>query len=100
MRLFSLTPTEHAPHDVHLSDGPEQFFSFFANDVVCQAAAGRLPREQVRNKLFPDLLKMNTKLLGVLTWMTISPACRAQRGVYQQYYISDHCKRLITVGLT
>ena len=65
MRLFSLTPTEHAPHDAHLSDGPEQFFSFFANDVGCQAVTGRLPREQGRNELFHDLLVTNnTELLG------------------------------------
>ncbi|RLM69788.1 indole-2-monooxygenase-like [Panicum miliaceum] len=42
-----------------------ELFSCFANDVVCQAVTGRLPREQGRNKLFHDLLETNnTKLLG------------------------------------
>ncbi|XP_025826598.1 indole-2-monooxygenase-like [Panicum hallii] len=41
-----------------------ELFSFFANDVVCQAVTGRLPREQGRNKLFRDLLETNAKLLG------------------------------------
>ncbi|CAO2142804.1 unnamed protein product [Urochloa humidicola] len=41
-----------------------EVFSFFANDVVCQAVAGRLPREQGQNMLFRDLLETNGKLLG------------------------------------
>ncbi|CAN6363721.1 unnamed protein product [Urochloa humidicola] len=44
-----------------------EVFSFFANDVVCRAVAGRLPtREQGRNYngLFRELLETNSKLLG------------------------------------
>ncbi|KAJ1261713.1 hypothetical protein BS78_09G052000 [Paspalum vaginatum] len=41
-----------------------EVFSFFANDVVCQAVMGRLPREQGRNHLFRELLETNCKLLG------------------------------------
>ncbi|RCV39589.1 hypothetical protein SETIT_8G236100v2 [Setaria italica] len=41
-----------------------ELFSFFANDIVCQAVTGRLPREQGRNQLFRELLETNAKLLG------------------------------------
>jgi hypothetical protein len=41
-----------------------ELFIFFANDIVCQAVAGRLPREQGRNQLFRELLETNAKLLG------------------------------------
>ncbi|TKW02483.1 hypothetical protein SEVIR_8G246830v4 [Setaria viridis] len=41
-----------------------KLFSFFANDIVCQAVTGRLPREQGRNQLFRELLETNAKLLG------------------------------------
>uniref|UniRef100_K3ZMG0 Uncharacterized protein n=1 Tax=Setaria italica TaxID=4555 RepID=K3ZMG0_SETIT len=41
-----------------------EILGFFANDIVCQAMTGRLPREQGRNQLFRELLETNTKLLG------------------------------------
>ncbi|CAN6204218.1 unnamed protein product [Urochloa humidicola] len=41
-----------------------EVFSFFANDVICQAVAGRLPREKGRNMLFRELLETSAKLLG------------------------------------
>ncbi|RCV39176.1 hypothetical protein SETIT_8G202500v2 [Setaria italica] len=41
-----------------------EIFSFFANDIVYQAVAGRLPREQGQNQLFRELLETNAKLLG------------------------------------
>lgn len=41
-----------------------EVFSYFANDVICQAVLGRLPREAGRNKMFRELLEINSKLLG------------------------------------
>jgi hypothetical protein len=41
-----------------------EVFSFFANDIVCQAVVGRFPREEGRNKLFREMLETNAKLLG------------------------------------
>lgn len=41
-----------------------ELFSYFANDVLCQAVLGRLPREAGRNKMFRGLLEINSKLLG------------------------------------
>ncbi|CAN6352183.1 unnamed protein product [Urochloa humidicola] len=41
-----------------------ELFSRFSNDVICHAVLGRLPREEGRNKLFRELFKTNSKLLG------------------------------------
>ncbi|KAF7054951.1 hypothetical protein CFC21_062533 [Triticum aestivum] len=41
-----------------------ELFIYFANDVVCQAVLGRLPREAGRNQMFRELLEIHCKLLG------------------------------------
>ncbi|CAL4905552.1 unnamed protein product [Urochloa decumbens] len=41
-----------------------ELLSRFSHDVICHAVLGRLPREEGRNKLFRELFKTNSKLLG------------------------------------
>ncbi|CAL4898231.1 unnamed protein product [Urochloa decumbens] len=41
-----------------------ELLSRFSHDVICHAVLGRLPREEGRNKLFRELFKANSKLLG------------------------------------